>query len=155
MLLQYRDNAPYQLWISYGMRMMPLSLGNIILLKEKGGIKESIPRQTDKKSRVPKEEKRVWGSWSGDRVPEISRRRKGQIICLHSLVLVNYTIWFKLCTRDYTTMYPTWGQFLLPENLTNPPDEKSWLIWKDPDSVKDWGQEEKGMTKDEMIRWHY
>ena len=42
--------------------MMPLSLGNIILLKEKGGIKESIPRQTDKKSRVPKEEKRVWGS---------------------------------------------------------------------------------------------
>jgi len=27
-----------------------------------------------------------------------------------------------------------------------PPDAKSWLIWKDPDAGKDWGQEEKGMT---------
>ena len=33
-----------------------------------------------------------------------------------------------------------------------PPDEKSWLIWKDPDAGKDWGQEEKGTTDDEM-RW--
>ena len=31
-----------------------------------------------------------------------------------------------------------------------PPDAKSWLIWKDPDAGKDWGQEEKGMTEDEM-----
>ena len=31
-----------------------------------------------------------------------------------------------------------------------PPDVKSWLIWKDPDAGKDWGQEEKGMTEDEM-----
>ena len=31
-----------------------------------------------------------------------------------------------------------------------PPDAKSWLIWKDPDAVKDWGQEEKGTTEDEM-----
>ena len=38
---------------------MPLSLGNIILLKEKGGMRESIPRQVDKKSRVPEEEKGV------------------------------------------------------------------------------------------------
>ena len=33
-----------------------------------------------------------------------------------------------------------------------PPDAKSWLIGKDPDAGKDWGQEEKGTTKDEMIR---
>ena len=32
-----------------------------------------------------------------------------------------------------------------------PPDAKSWLIWKDPDAGKDWGQEEKGMTEDEMV----
>ena len=31
-----------------------------------------------------------------------------------------------------------------------PPDAKSWLIGKDPDAGKDWGQEEKGMTEDEM-----
>ena len=36
-----------------------------------------------------------------------------------------------------------------------PPDAKSWLIWKDPDARKDWGQEEKGMTKDEMVGWHH
>ena len=36
-----------------------------------------------------------------------------------------------------------------------PPDEKSWLIWKDLDAGKDWGQEEKGMTEDEMVDWHH
>ena len=32
-----------------------------------------------------------------------------------------------------------------------PPDAKNWLIWKDPDAGKDWRQEEKGMTEDEMV----
>ena len=36
-----------------------------------------------------------------------------------------------------------------------PPDVKSWLIWKDPDAGKDWGQEEKGTTEDEMVGWHH
>ena len=36
-----------------------------------------------------------------------------------------------------------------------PPDARSWLIWKDPDAGKDWGQEEKGTTEDEMARWHH
>ena len=36
-----------------------------------------------------------------------------------------------------------------------PPDGKSWLIWKDPDAGKDWGQQEKGMTEDEMVGWHH
>ena len=36
-----------------------------------------------------------------------------------------------------------------------PPDVKNWLIWKDPDAGKDWGQEEKGMTEDEMFGWHH
>ena len=35
------------------------------------------------------------------------------------------------------------------------PDVKSWLIWKDPDAGKDWGQEEKQMTEDEMAGWHH
>ena len=35
-----------------------------------------------------------------------------------------------------------------------PPDVKSWLIWKDPDAGKDWRQEEKGTTEDEMVGWH-
>ena len=36
-----------------------------------------------------------------------------------------------------------------------PPDTKSWLIWKDTDVGKDWGQEEKGMTEDETVGWHH
>ena len=36
-----------------------------------------------------------------------------------------------------------------------PPDAKSWLIWKDPDAGKDWGQGGKGMTEDEMVGWHH
>ena len=36
-----------------------------------------------------------------------------------------------------------------------PPDEKNWLIGKDPDAEKDWGQEEKGMKEDEMVGWHH
>ena len=32
---------------------------------------------------------------------------------------------------------------------------KSWLIWKDPDAGKDWGQEEKATTEDEMVGWHH
>ena len=36
-----------------------------------------------------------------------------------------------------------------------PPNVKSWLIWKDPDAGKDWRQEKKGMTEDEMVGWHH
>ena len=50
------------------MKMTPPSLGNIILLKEKGGMRESFPGQVDKKSRGPQ----------GDRGLEFSRRKKGQ-----------------------------------------------------------------------------
>ena len=35
-----------------------------------------------------------------------------------------------------------------------PLDMKNWLIWKDPDPGKDWRQEERGMTEDEMGGWH-
>ena len=36
-----------------------------------------------------------------------------------------------------------------------PPHVKSWLIGKDPDAGRDWGQEDKGMTEDEMAGWHH
>ena len=35
------------------------------------------------------------------------------------------------------------------------PDGKNWLTGKDPDAGKDWRQEEKGMTEDEMVGWHH
>ena len=36
-----------------------------------------------------------------------------------------------------------------------PPDVKNWLLRKDPDAGKDWRQEEKGITEDEMVGWHH
>ena len=39
--------------------------------------------------------------------------------------------------------------------IFSPSDVKNWLIWKDPDAGKDWRQEEKGMTEEEMVGWHH
>ena len=39
--------------------------------------------------------------------------------------------------------------------ILRPPLVKSWLIGKDPDAGRDWGQEKKGMTEDEMAGWHH
>ena len=36
-----------------------------------------------------------------------------------------------------------------------PPDVNSWLVGKDPDAGKDWEQEEKGTTENEMVGWHH
>jgi len=36
-----------------------------------------------------------------------------------------------------------------------PPVLECWLIWKDPDAGKDWGQEEMGTTEDETVEWHH
>ena len=36
-----------------------------------------------------------------------------------------------------------------------PPHAKSWLIGKDPDAGRDWGQDDKGTTEDEMVGWHH
>ena len=57
-------------------------------------VRDSIPRQVDKKSGVPQEKKGVWGSQGGDRGLEFSRRRKGQFFFsrLHSLGLYNNNV---------------------------------------------------------------
>ena len=39
--------------------------------------------------------------------------------------------------------------------VLRPPHVKSWLTGKDSDAGRDWGQEEKGMTEDEMAGWHH
>ena len=40
-------------------------------------------------------------------------------------------------------------------SILQPLDAKSWLIGKNPDAEKDWGQKKKGMTEDKMVRWHH
>ena len=39
--------------------------------------------------------------------------------------------------------------------MLKPPEAKSWLTGKDLDARKDWRQEEKGTTEDEMVGWHH
>ena len=39
--------------------------------------------------------------------------------------------------------------------ILQPPDEKNWLIGKDPDAGKEWKQEGVGMTEDKMVGWHH
>ena len=49
-----------------------------------------------------------------------------------------------------------WKEWCLSWNSsTFPPHVRSWLIGKDSDAGRDWGQEEKGMTEDEMAGWHH
>ena len=64
--------------------MTPLSLGNIILLKEKGGMRESIPRQVEKKSRGPQGER-------GSRILK-EEERTNFFVPLYSLELYNNNV---------------------------------------------------------------
>ena len=45
--------------------------------------------------------------------------------------------------------------YLTDTDILGPPDEKNQLIGKDSDAGKDWGQEEKWETEDEMVGWHH
>ena len=66
--------------------------------------------------------------------------------------------------KDIKPVHPKWNQCWIFTGRTVaeteasklwPPDEKSWLTEKDPDAGKDWGQEDNGMTEDELIGWHH
>ena len=48
-----------------------------------------------------------------------------------------------------------WTDAKAEASMLWPPDAKRWLIGRDPDAGKDWGQEEKGMSEDEMVGWHH
>ena len=71
------------------------------------------------------------------------------------------------CPMDYKKIqpvHPKGDQFWIFTGRTDAeaetlilwtPDVKSWLIGKDPDAGRDWGQEEKGTTEDKMVGWHH
>ena len=75
----------------------------------------------------------------------------------------SWTSWSPLDCKEIQPVHPKGDQSWVFIGNTDveaetpilwPPDAKSWLIGKDPDAGKDWGQE-KGMTEDEMVGWHY
>ena len=55
---------------------------------------------------------------------------------------------------DQSWVFIGWTDAEAETLILGPPAVKSWLIWKDPDAGKDWGQE-KRMTEDEMAVWHH
>ena len=68
-----------------------------------------------------------------------------------------------LNSKEIKPVHPKGNQFWLFIGRTDaeaeapilwPPDEKNWLTWKDHDAGRDWRQEEKGTTEDEMVGWH-
>ena len=79
-------------------------------------------------------------------------------------VVLEKTLESPLDCREIQPVYPKGNQSWIfigrtdAENKTPiiwPPDAKNWLTRKDPDAGKDWGQEEKGTTEDEIVGWHH
>jgi len=79
-------------------------------------------------------------------------------------VVLQKTLESPLDCKEIQPVYPKGDQYWVLIGRTDfeaetpilwPPDVKSWLIWKDSDAGKDWGQEEKGSTEDEMVGWHH
>ena len=79
-------------------------------------------------------------------------------------VVLEKTLESPLDCKKIQTVHPKGGQSWVYIGRTDveaetvilrPSDVKNWLIWKDPDAGKHWGQEEKGTTEDEMVGWHH
>ena len=83
--------------------------------------------------------------------------------CFWTIVLEK-TLERPLDCKEIQPIYPKGNQTWIFIGRTNaesetpilwPPDAKIWLIGKDPDAGKDWRQEKKGMTENEMVGWHH
>ena len=79
-------------------------------------------------------------------------------------VMLKKTLESPLDCKEIQPVHPKGNQFWIFIRRTDveaeapilwTPDAKNWLIGKDPDATKDWGQEEKRTTEDEMVGWHH
>ena len=70
------------------------------------------------------------------------------------LLVLEKTLDSPLDCKEIQPIYPK-GDPKAETPMFWPSDVKNWLIGKDNDSGKDWKQEEKGMTEDEMVGWHH
>ena len=83
------------------------------------------------------------------------------------LMLLNCGVedsWESLDCKEIKSVHPKGDQSWISIGRTDAeaeapifwlPDAKNWLIGKDPDAGKDWGQEEKGVTEHDMVGWHH
>ena len=108
-----------------------------------------------------------WGSWVGE--SRISQQLIMQLRTMHNFIwvsclLLEKTLESPLDCKEIQLVHPKEDQSWVFIGRTDakaetpvlwPPRAKSWLIGKDPDAGRDWGQEEKGTTEDEMAGWHH
>ena len=90
--------------------------------------------------------KRVWNAVPGCNL-KTDRRRESPLDCkeIQPVHPKRDQSWVFIGGTDVEAVTP----------LLWPSDAESWLIWKDPDAGKDWGQEEMGTTEDKMVGWHH
>ena len=91
---------------------------------------------------------------------ELDHKETKQLMLL--TVVLEKTLESPLDCQEIKPVNPNGNQSLIFIGRTDveapifwPSDAKNWLIGKDPDAGKDWRQEEKGMTEDEMVWWYY
>ena len=92
----------------------------------------------------------------------LQRKLSTEVWCFWTVVLK--TLESSLDCKDIQPVYANGNQSWIFIGRTDvetetpilwPPDGKNWLICKDPDAGKDWRQEEKGTTEDEVAGWHH
>ena len=90
------------------------------------------------------------------------KKAECQRIDAFELVVLEKTLENPLDCKEIQPVHPKGDQSWMFVGRTDaeapilwPPDVKSWLFGKDPDAGKDWEQEEKGTTEDEMVGWHH
>ena len=101
----------------------------------------------------------MYGMWELD-------HKKGWVLknwCFRTMVL-DKTLESSFDNKEVKPLNPKGNQLWIFIGRTDakaetsilwPPDAKSWLTGKDPVAEKDWGQEEKVVTEDEMVGWHH
>ena len=99
-----------------------------------------------------------WHHWFDGRetewIPGVGNGQRGLACCdSWGLKELDTTEGLNWTERKSTLNWLTDAEAEAPK--LQPPDAKSWLIGKDPDAGKDWGQEEKRETEDKVIGWHH
>ena len=115
----------------------------------------SVPYQLPVESRWAHDLK-AWPVGSLAFKPWVHNKRKDKVTAIHSpsaytLTTLSYSL--HLDCLDPSPIQVCFSSILCVSNFS--PHEKSWLIGKASDAGRDWGQEKKGTTEDEMAGWHH
>ena len=122
----------------------------------------SSSRMSDSAGLLPLQEERIYEpnkcSKNDTSTPRVPRGTQ----CFLEPVVLQKTLESPLDCKEIQPIHPKGNQSWIFIGRTDaeapilwPPDAKNWLTGKDPDAGKDWRQEEKGMTEDEIVGWYH